>query len=110
MFQSKYVILLSVVSIVVLMGMVIAAVPNAPKPPKPKEVDAINYTESGSDTLTNDIDGNAATAAALLGDGGNCEAGNYPLGVDASGNAQDCTADADTQYSGADFRSQQPDL
>jgi len=83
--------------------MVIAAVPKAPKAPKLKAVDATNYTESGNNTLTNDIDGNAATAAALLGDGGNCGAGNYPLGVDASGNAQSCTADADTQYDGDDF-------
>jgi len=38
--------------------------------------------------------GHAATASALSADGGNCPAGQYPLGVDAEGNAQGCTADA----------------
>lgn len=36
--------------------------------------------------------GNAVTATALAGNGTNCTAGNYPLGVDASGNVEDCTA------------------
>lgn len=36
--------------------------------------------------------GNAATATALAANGTNCSAGNYPLGVDASGNAESCTA------------------
>lgn len=36
--------------------------------------------------------GNAATATALAANGTNCSAGNYPLGVDASGNAENCTA------------------
>ena len=30
-------------------------------------------------------------------DGANCSAGNYPLGVDANGAVQSCTADSDTQ-------------
>jgi hypothetical protein len=32
------------------------------------------------------------TAAALAADGANCSPGNYPLGVDASGAVQGCTA------------------
>lgn len=36
--------------------------------------------------------GNVATATALAANGTNCSAGNYPLGVDASGNAEGCTA------------------
>jgi hypothetical protein len=36
-------------------------------------------------------DGNAATATALAANGTNCSAGSYPLGVDASGNAEGCT-------------------
>lgn len=36
--------------------------------------------------------GKAATAATLEANGTNCGAGNYPLGVDASGNAEGCTA------------------
>jgi hypothetical protein len=36
--------------------------------------------------------GNAATATALAANGTNCGAGNYALGVDASGNAEGCTA------------------
>lgn len=35
--------------------------------------------------------GNAATATALAANGTNCAAGQYPLGVDASGNAESCT-------------------
>lgn len=36
--------------------------------------------------------GLAATATALAANGTNCSAGNYPQGVDASGNAEGCTA------------------
>jgi len=35
--------------------------------------------------------GNAGTATALAANGTNCSAGSYPLGVDASGNAEGCT-------------------
>ena len=35
--------------------------------------------------------GNASTATALAANGTNCSAGNYPLGVDASGNSENCT-------------------
>ena len=43
---------------------------------------------------------NVATATALAANGGNCGAGNYPLGVDASGAAESCTADDDVPESG----------
>lgn len=36
--------------------------------------------------------GNAATATALAANGANCSAGSFPLGVDASGAAETCTA------------------
>lgn len=35
---------------------------------------------------------NVATATALAANGTNCSAGNYPLGVDAQGNSENCTA------------------
>jgi hypothetical protein len=38
--------------------------------------------------------GNAGTATALAANGANCSAGNYPLGVDASGAVEGCTAAA----------------
>jgi hypothetical protein len=38
------------------------------------------------------ISGNAGTATALAANGSNCSSGNYPLGVDAGGNAESCTA------------------
>ncbi len=37
---------------------------------------------------------NAATATALAANPTNCSAGNYPLGIDASGNVENCTAAA----------------
>lgn len=40
--------------------------------------------------------GNAGTATALAANGSNCSAGNFPLGVDASGAVESCT-DAWTQ-------------
>ena len=36
--------------------------------------------------------GNVATATALAGNGANCPDGQYPAGVDAKGNAENCTA------------------
>ena len=36
--------------------------------------------------------GNASTASALAANGANCSSGNYPLGVDASGAVESCTA------------------
>lgn len=44
------------------------------------------------------IGGNAATATALAANGTNCSAGNYPLGVDASGNSESCTAVTSSQW------------
>lgn len=41
--------------------------------------------------ITGSISGNAGTASALAANGTNCSAGNYALGVDASGNAEGCT-------------------
>ncbi len=48
-----------------------------------------NVTGSSGSTT-----GNAATATALAANGTNCSAGSYPLGVDASGNSESCTAAA----------------
>jgi hypothetical protein len=42
---------------------------------------------SGSGTIA------STTAAALAANGANCDAGNYPLGVDDAGAVEDCTAD-----------------
>lgn len=47
-------------------------------------------------TFTNgivaNVTGNASTATALAANGSNCTVGNYPLGIDASGNVESCTA------------------
>jgi len=76
--MSKYWKLVgAVLAVAILAGVMVAAMPNAPKA---KAVDAINYTELGSDTLTNNIDGNADTANSLAVVGDNCAAGSYPLG------------------------------
>lgn len=52
-------------------------------------------TFSGHDTFSNTITGSitglSGTATALAANGTNCSAGNYALGVDASGNAEGCT-------------------
>lgn len=44
--------------------------------------------------------GPATTATALAANGGNCSAGSYPLGVDASGAVESCT-DATTEIDAA---------
>ncbi len=49
-------------------------------------------TMSGTLGVTGAITGNASTATALAANGANCNAGNYPLGVDASGAVESCTA------------------
>lgn len=54
--------------------------------------DAVNI----SATYVFSTTGNAATATALAANGGNCGAGEYPLGVDASGAVESCT-DATTE-------------
>lgn len=43
-------------------------------------------------SATGSVSGNAGTATALAANGTNCSAGQYPLGVDASGNSENCTA------------------
>lgn len=53
-----------------------------------------NYAGSSSEG------GAATTATALAANGGNCSAGSYPLGVDASGAAESCT-DATTEIDAA---------
>jgi hypothetical protein len=50
---------------------------------------AVTFPTSG--TLATTV-GNVATATALAADPTNCNAGSYPLGIDASGNAESCTA------------------
>ena len=42
--------------------------------------------------------GAATTATALAANGANCSAGQYPLGVDASGAVESCTADGPATY------------
>lgn len=49
-------------------------------------------TSVSSTGFTGALTGNASTSTALAANGTNCTVGNYPLGVDASGNAESCTA------------------
>lgn len=44
-----------------------------------------------TNAIVGSITGNAATATALAANGTNCSAGDAPRGVDASGNAENCT-------------------
>jgi len=44
--------------------------------------------------MDSSITGNAATATAFASSPAKCPAGNYPMGIDASGNAQNCTSPA----------------
>ncbi len=60
--------------------------------------DASNNFSAG--TITATFAGNATTATALAADGANCGAGSYPLGVDASGAVQNCTAVAGSSTPG----------
>jgi hypothetical protein len=55
-------------------------------------------TSPTATTFTGALSGNASTATALSANGDNCPAGQYPLGVDASGAVESCTADANTTY------------
>jgi hypothetical protein len=64
--------------------------------PFPSNATTTNITFSNG--LTGALTGNADTATALAANGTNCTAGNYARGVDASGNAENCTADANTTY------------
>lgn len=45
-----------------------------------------------SGTFSGGLTGNASTATALAANAANCSAGQFPLGVDASGAAESCTA------------------
>jgi len=61
---------------------------------------AANAVALGTDTTggyaaSTTEDGPATTATALAANGGNCTAGNYPLGVDTAGAVETCTADDD---------------
>jgi hypothetical protein len=49
-------------------------------------------TGTFSGTLTGSVVGNADTATALAANGSNCTAGQFPLGVSATGAAEGCTA------------------
>ena len=74
----------------------------------------LDYTEDPVDLSTSEVTGNlpdgnipnnitidlAATATALAANGANCSAGNYPLGVNASGAVESCTADDDVPEAG----------
>lgn len=52
-----------------------------------------NATISGTNTGDQtSVTGNAGTATALAANGSNCSAGQFPLGVDASGASESCTA------------------
>jgi len=56
------------------------------------ELDMVGgFKENGSDTLSNDVSGNAGTASALAANGANCAASSFPLGVDASGAVESCS-------------------
>jgi hypothetical protein len=48
------------------------------------------FTTPNIGTATGSVSGNAGTATALAANGTNCAAGDAPVGVDASGNAEGC--------------------
>lgn len=54
-------------------------------------LDYASTTALSATTLYGALVGNASTATNLAGNGANCSAGNFPLGVDASGAAESCT-------------------
>ncbi len=61
------------------------------------------FTESAADKMLIALGNNwpsSDTADALSANGGNCAANQYPLGVDAAGAVESCTADDDTPESG----------
>lgn len=64
--------------------------------------DGTMATLAGTETLTNksisggQITSAVATATALAANGANCSAGQFPLGVDASGASESCTAAVST--------------
>jgi hypothetical protein len=70
-------------------GAITLSIPSSPTLPG-----TTTGTFSGNLTgnVTGAVTGNASTATALAADGANCTAGQFPLGVDASGAVQSCTA------------------
>jgi hypothetical protein len=52
----------------------------------------VNGSALSSNVTITTISGNAGTATALASNPTNCSSGNYPLGIDASGNVENCTA------------------
>ena len=56
----------------------------------------INVATSTITYTTGNLTGNASTSSALLANGANCNAGEYALGIDASGAVESCT-DATTE-------------
>jgi len=61
-------------------------------------IDGLVYLNAGAiGNVTGNLTGNADTATALAANGVNCSAGQYPLGIDASGAVESCTADVNTQ-------------
>jgi len=62
---------------------------------------SISGTLDVTGAITGNLTGNADTATALAANGANCAAGQYPLGIDASGAVEGCTADSDTTYTAA---------
>lgn len=52
----------------------------------------VNGQALSSNVSITTITGNAGTATALANNGSNCSSGEYSRGVDASGNAESCTA------------------
>jgi len=57
---------------------------------------AKHWSTAYIDTITGNLTGNANTATALSANGANCNAGEYALGVNASGAVESCT-DATTE-------------
>ena len=57
---------------------------------------ALGTDTTGGYAASSSEGGAATTATALAANGANCSAGNYPLGVDASGAVESCTAAAST--------------
>jgi hypothetical protein len=64
--------------------------------------DGTNRLTATNLTVTNTITGNAATSSALAANGANCAANQFPLGVDAAGAVESCTADDDSPDSDAE--------
>ncbi len=67
-----------------------SAAPTISIPTNPTLPGTTTGTFSGN--ITGAVTGNASTATALAANGGNCAAGQFPLGVDASGAVESCTA------------------